>query len=499
MNSLDRLIGWASPERAARRLAFRQAIEIKVRSYDAARRDNRTMSWQAGGASANAEIIGAEETVRNRARSLVRDNGYAGQIVETIADHIVGTGIVSAPTGLKGRNRERVGQAYTAWTENCDYDGDQDYNGLLWTATRAMAESGACFIRLRRVEFDSSVSVAPLQLQLLEPDFLDSMKAGTTEVGGIIDRGIEYDAQGRKVAYWLYEHHPGDVAQWRVNRLKSNRVPVGEVIYLYDKLRPGQDRGMSALAPAVMTLRDLDGYFEAELVRKRMEACLAGFITSDDESGFVIGEEDTHLKSGMTKVEKFQPGMITRLRHGEDIKIAQPSNAQGVGEFALLHLREAAAAAGVMYEHATGDFSNVNYSSWRAGHHGFRRRMERKQWHLVIHKACRPIVAGFTASARAADLLPAQSFGWRHTPPGFISVDPVKDAKADLANLEMGKVTLAELVEREGYDYIEHLARFADGLREADAALGEGVMFDGDPRKVRNMGNNSNAGQDPAN
>lgn len=497
MNSLDRLIGWASPERAARRIAFRHAIEINARAYDAARRDNRTLSWQAGGSSANAEIIGAEETVRNRARSLVRDNGYAGQIVETIADHIVGTGIVSAPTGLKGRNRKIAGQAYTDWTENCDFDGDHDFHGLLWAGVRAMAESGACFIRLRRVQFDASVKIAPLQLQLLEPDFLDPLKNGTTASGGLIDRGIEYDAQGRKVAYWLYEHHPGDVAQYRSWSLKSNRVPADEVIYLYDKLRPGQDRGMSALAPAVMTLRDLDGYFEAELVRKRMEACLAGFITSDEESGFSIGEADITPGSSGAKIEKFVPGMITRLKHGESITVAQPSHAEGVGEFALLHLREAAAAAGVMYEHATGDFSNVNYSSWRAGHHGFRRRMERKQWHLVIHKACRPIAARFTEAARAADLLPSQAFGWRHTPPGFISVDPIKDAKADLLNLEMGKVTLAELVEERGFDYVEHLAKLVDGLKVADEHLPEGAMFDGDPRKPRAA--NNQAGLPPEN
>src|SRR5205085_1114104 len=107
---------------------------------------------------------------------------------------------------------------------------------------------------------------------------------------------------------------------------------------------------------------------------------------------------------------------------------------------------EAAAAAGVMYEQATGDFSNVNYSSWRAGNHGFRRRMERLQWLVVIHKACRPIVTRYREAAKAAQLLPVANFGWRWTPPGFISVDPYKDAQADLANLRMGKTTLSQLV-----------------------------------------------------
>jgi capsid protein len=149
-------------------------------------------------------------------------------------------------------------------------------------------------------------------------------------------------------------------------------------------------------------------------------------------------------------------------------------------------LRQAAAAAGVMYEHATGDFSNVNYSSWRAGHHGFRRRMERIQWLVVVHKLCRVIAQRYREAATAAQLLPVASFGWRWTPPGFISVDPYKDAQADLANLRMGKVTLSQLVEERGYDYLEFLGQYAEDLASVESTLGTGVMFDGDPRKQVN-------------
>lgn len=86
----------------------------------------------------------------------------------------------------------------------------------------------------------------------------------------------------------------------------------------------------------------------------------------------------------------------------------------------------------------------------------------------------------------AAGLLPAAIGSWRHTPPGFISVDPNKDAQADLANLRMGKVTLSELVEERGWDYVEHLDRVAADLEASDKVL-KGAMFDGDPRKVLNQ------------
>lgn len=483
MNLLERTIAWVSPETAARRIAFRRALDIQLRKYDAAKRDPKTASWNAGNGSANTEVGESEEIVRQRTRDLVRNNGYAAQIVSTISDHVVGTGIMGAPIGLKGRNLIKVNDDWQAWLNQCDHDQDSDFHGLMWLACNGMLESGAAIIRLRRQTFGRDAKVAPLRLQLLEPDFLDLSKYGRAEGSNYIDRGIEYDQDGRKVAYWLYDHHPGDVAQYRRRNYLSQRVPASEVIYLYQKLRPGQDRGMSVLAPAVMTLRDLQGYFEAELTRKRIESCLAGFITTEEPDGVALSErsDDDDVKYGV-QTERFRPGMLTRLRPGEDIKIATPANSQGVGEFAQAMLREAASAAGVMYEHATGDFSNVNYSSWRAGHHGFRRHMERLQWHVMIHRACRPIGAAYQEAALAAQMLPVSGFQWRWTPPGFISVDPYKDAQADLANLRMGKTTLSQLVEERGYDYAEHLTQYAADLAASDEALG-GAMFDGDPRK----------------
>lgn len=487
MNWLDTAIGWVAPETGARRIAARRAMQVHGRAYEAAKQDPRNAGWRTPSSDANAEVGASEEVVRNRSRDLYRNNGFATQIVDTYADHVVGTGIVGAPVGLKGRTAKKVSEGWRDWSEECDFEGDHDLNGLQWSAVKGMGESGAAIIRFRRQDFDSRTKIAPLRLQVLEPDFLDPLKVGTTNGGGYIDRGIEYDSDGRKVAYWLLPAHPGDVAQWRSKSLVSSRVPANEVVYLYNKLRPGQDRGMPILAPAVTTLQDLRGYMEAELVRKRVASCQVGFIQTPDDADFTMGTDPETGKALSVKfgrqVEKFEPGMFTRGRPGEQITYNTPPNAPGVTEAAQLYLRQAAAGAGVMYEHATGDFSTVNYSSWRAGHHGFRRRMERIQWLVVVHKLCRVIAQRYREAALAAQLLPVASFGWRWTPPGFISVDPYKDAQADLANLRMGKVTLSQLVEERGYDYLEFLGQYAEDLAAVESTIGEGVMFDGDPRK----------------
>lgn len=486
MNWIDRAVSAWNPVAGVRRLAARRALSEHSRAYDAARRDHRTASWQATGNSANAEVGAAEELVRNRSRDLIRNNGWALQIVETFADHVVGTGIVTAPTGLKGRNLKRAQQLWADFAENCDFDGDQDLNGLMWSAVKCMAESGSAIIRFRRVAFDARTTTVPLRLQLIEPDFIDVMKNGTTADGGWIDRGIEYDGKGRRVAIWLLERHPGDAAMWRSWSMQSERVPAEELVYLFNKLRPGQDRGMPLLAPAIIPLQDLKGYFDAELVRKRIGACMVGVIYSTEEGSVQIGAKPGQKPTYGPQTQKMEPGLFTRLLPGESINFNSLPADTGFDAVSTQFLRQSAAAAGVMYEHATGDFSRVNYSSWRAGHHGFRRRMERIQWNVVIHMLCRPIAARFNEAAVAAQMVAAAPT-WRHTPPGFISVDPYKDAQADLLNLRIGKVSLAQLVEERGYDYVEFLMSYAEGLKQADEAfadLGDNVMFDGDPRKA---------------
>lgn len=494
-NILDQLIGWFDPQAGARRLAARRAISLQVRAYAAGGRDQRTMGWHTPGTSGTAEAMGAAD-VRARVRALMRDNGYAVKALNSLVDHVVGTGILGTPKG------KRAQQLWAEWQEQADFDGHHDWHGLQALAIRAMFTDGDVLIVRRRVGFGANVAVVPLKIQVLEADYLDTSKNERLAGGGEVDRGIEYDSEGRKVAYWLFRTHPGDVTLRLRDGWKSDRVDAADVIQLFDRVRPGQDRGVSTFAPAVMTFHELAGYLEAERVRKRIESCLAGFITTDDENISVSaeGEVDDKAKPGVL-VEKFMPGMLMRLRSGEEVTLTTPTAASGIGEFTTVQLREIAAGAGVMYEMLTGDFSNVNYSSWRAGNHGFQRRIESWQWLLAVPLLCARVARWWNEAALSAQLqVKPATFSWE--PPGFVSVDPYKDAQADLMNLRNGTVLPSELVARRGWNYIEFLAQYAQDLAEADKAFADlgFAQFDGDPRKVKGQQNvaGNDAGAQPA-
>ncbi|WP_163070242.1 phage portal protein, partial [Acinetobacter nosocomialis] len=74
-------------------------------------------------------------------------------------------------------------------------------------------EAGECLVR-RRKRFSSDGLPVPMQLQVLEADFLDEARSGKNGKNEII-QGVEFDPVGRRVAYWLFDEHPGSALAMR--------------------------------------------------------------------------------------------------------------------------------------------------------------------------------------------------------------------------------------------------------------------------------------------
>ncbi len=105
--------------------------------------------------------------------------------------------------------------------------------------------------------------------------------------------------------------------------IASVRVPADSVIHLFKRDRV-QQRGVPWGAPVMRALRDLDDWTNAELVRKKTEACLVGIVMGADEAdqGVAPAVVDADGKT----IEQFEPGLIAYARGGKDIKFNQPVN-----------------------------------------------------------------------------------------------------------------------------------------------------------------------------
>ncbi len=87
----------------------------------------------------------------------------------------------------------------------------------------------------------------------------------------------------------------------------------------------------------IRSLRDLDDYEVAELVRKKTEACVTAIVFGDDEAQ--QGIAPSVVDADGNRVEQFEPGLIAYARAARTSASNQPAATVGYGEYkrASLH------------------------------------------------------------------------------------------------------------------------------------------------------------------
>ncbi len=507
MNLIDRTIEAVAPRYALRRMQARAALTLTQDylerhaerfSYDGSSAGRRAHGWYAPSSDANVELMGSLVWLRNRSRDLVRNNPYAVKATEELVGNGVGTGIVpQSKTGNTSIDKI-IDAEWPFFVEACDTPQRLDFYGMQALVMRTMAESGESIVRFRPRLAQDNLRV-PLQLQLLEADFLDHARTMGT-VNGSVMQGVQFDLLGRRVAYWIFTYHPGGVLVLNPRGgILSQPVPADQILHTYRVLRPGQIRGVPWLTPVMLALRDLDDYADAERVRKKIEACVVAMITQPEgiEGSWLGFKGNDPLTTH--PVESFQPGMTAYLKPGEDVKFNNPQALGGYREYKTTELEEIAAGLGLPYELMTGDLSKVNYSSWRGGQLGFRNTIENYRWLTLIPMFCMPVrrrvidtlVMLGKIPARVVDDPAINLYATQWTAPRFESVDPVKDAEAALKDIRMGRITWFEAVLANGYDPNAQLAQIALFNKLVDKFE---IILDCDPRNTTLRGQEQPAG-----
>lgn len=482
MNYLDRFIGFIDPRAGARRLQARHAMNViddKVRRYDAAGHGRRFNDWKGGTVSANRETEASLQRLIGRSRSLDQNNPYAKRAVERIADNVVGIGI--RPTF--GKSVVKVRKAWEAWAEGdskeCDFDGRMNFYGLQWLAMRTVAESGSAFIRKRRTAGNKK-SLIPIQMQILEPDIIDTSKNYEHTDGGFAMQGIEFDSTGRRRGYWMYDRYPSENVGMR-SSMESKLVPASDVIHVYQVERPGQVHGVPFGVQAFLRLKDFDDFEDAELIRQKIAACFSVFITESVDS--IAGTTGTGKKGELA--ERVEPGTINRLNPGETVSFTNPPAKDGIAEYSKQVLRGIAAAYGTTYESLTGDMSNVNFSSGRMGWLESQRMYNRYQFQMFIPTFCSEAFGWFMEGAKVGMVYSKDDLTASWTPPRREMIDPQKEIAALNSAVRSGFQDWGEAVTELGYDPETVLEKIDKWNKAFDA---KGIILDVDPRYIDNAG-----------
>lgn len=489
LNLIERAIASISPEWGVRRLSAKFALEHSrnlVRGFDGARRDRRTANWRASGGSAASELAPALDTLRKRSRDMIANNEWAKNAKRKMEAHVVGTGFQPRPIEGSAASKKRAREIWRIFSENCDPQGLADFGAIQSRQVGEVFEGGACFVRwyLRPPDWNMRV---PLQCEVLEHEHLDTNK---TEIRGdnVIVNGVEFDNYGRRVAYWLFKHHPGDYSSLQRARYLSERVPASEVDHIFRIDRPGQVTGVPWLAPTMLRLRDVADFEEARLIQQKIAACLTVFVRKTGGAGTLA---DIKKDAEGRRIEKLSPGMIGYLGADEEIQTVNPPIAQGEDEYLVRQMHASAAGIGLTHSQLTGDLRQVNFSSLREGKLDFWATLDQIQHHMVTPQSARPAWRRCMAAAAGRGHAVSANTRAEFTPPKRPWVDPLKDVKAEGEELSFGLESWAEKVAARGYDPEELLETLIKQRADLEKA---GIVF-AKPPGIPDQGN-SNAATD---
>lgn len=436
--------------------------KINASAFEGASSARRLASWRAQRIGPNSALFDSLETLRDRARDAERQNPYAAAIVDSLTANEIGTGIRPVFQHPDAAVNQLLTERFDSWAKRSDWDQNLSFWGQQDLARRTEIVAGECLCRLL-VDEMANRGENPLRLELLEPDHLPLMHAVAPEGlpdGHSVRYGIEFDARGRRVAYYLHQNHPDETVFG--GPLDLIRIPAADIIHLFTPRRPKQQRGVSKMAPVLIRLWLLDQYDDAELVRKNLAAKLTGFITSpvpDDDARPMVGDR-RDVASSVSDAD-MEPGTFQELDPGEDVKLAEVDDVGGgYSSFTDVQHRACGVGVGLASFQVSGNLGDFNFSSMRGGLNEMRRKSEQAQYRFVAAFCDRvlerwlrfeALVGGIDRVDYVTNRRSYEDVRW--ITPGWPSVDPLKDALAIEKLLELGLTSRAAAIAETGEDH----------------------------------------------
>lgn len=416
--------------------------------YDAASttEDNRR-HWAA------ADLLSADaannprvrSVLRSRARYEVANNSYARGIILTIANDCIGTGPRLQVLSDDDTANRLIEQEFTLWADSVSLAEK------LRTMRMSRAESGEVFAMLvANPKIDSSVK---LDMRLIEADQVTTPHRVRQDAGVPATDGIVFDEHGNPAEYHVLKQHPGDnAARWT---LDFDRVPARSMIHYFRPDRPGQNRGIPEITPALPLFAQLRRYTLAVLAAAETAADFAAVLYTDAPAN---GEAQEVEPMDLVELER---RMATVLPGGwklGQIQAEQP--ATSYGEFKREILNEIARCLNMPFNVACGNSSGYNYASGRLDHQTYYKSIRVDQDQLALVVLDRVLRAWLDEAILISDFLPrwmrtlafrdlAHQWFWD----GQEHVDPAKEATAQATRLANYTTTLAYEYARQGRDW----------------------------------------------
>jgi lambda family phage portal protein len=432
------------------------------------------------------EILTADYwTLRARSAQLFRTNVYARGICRRIVTNAINTGLA-----LESLPDEKIlgfdEDALHGWTDDvenrfdlwsyspalCDYRGQQSFGALQAAAKLAALVSGDVLCVLHQDAVTGLPKVRLVDGARVQSPFGVGPNEPSIPAGHVIRHGVELDAQGRHVAFWIVT--ADEKLERRVERLPAMGTTgrrVAWLVYGTDKLLDDV-RGEPILSLVLQSLREIDRYRDSVQRKAAVNSILAMFVKKDQE---VMGSRPLTggaVVRGVSTVASAQPGGTKRTYNFTEMipgavldelapgETPQPFSSQGTdqafGEFERAIISAIAWALELPPEILTLSFSS-NYSASQAAIQELRLTLQ--PWRQDFADAfTQPIYVEWLISEVLAGRIKADGLleSWRD-PSLFVefaawtgadwtgaikpSIDPVKTAEGYTKLIEQGLIT----------------------------------------------------------
>jgi lambda family phage portal protein len=458
-----------------RQEARRAVVKSERRDFTAASMGRLTGGWNSRNLSVNADLYRALDTLRARSRDLCNNNDYAKRFLGMVAANVVGgTGVVmqariyDAPQRPDKMANAAVESAWDRWGArgSCEVSGRIGWRDLQELVIKACARDGEALVRI--IRGSSAGNPFGFALQILDADRIDTQLIRAPQGGqNEIKMGVEIDAFGRAVAYWLRPYHPGEMFLVDGARVASHtRVPASEVIHVFDPERPEQLRGMPWMHAAMTRLNNLGGYEEAAVIAARVGASKMGFFETPDG----VAPDPDEDEEGVP-FQEVEPGQFGVLPAGTKFNAFNPDYPHQMYEqFVKACLRGVSSGLGVAYHALANDLTSVSFSSIRSG-----TLEERDQWMSIqawfVEAFLEPVYREWLAAAlafgqvklengaalSASKIEKFSAHAWQ--PRRWQWVDPLKDMETRVLAIEQGLTSRQAVCAELGTDFEDVLVQ----------------------------------------
>ncbi|MEX0715433.1 MAG: phage portal protein, partial [Planctomycetaceae bacterium] len=369
----------------------------------------------------------------------------------TLANDIVGTGPRLQLLTPDSEANNRIEEAFAAWARAVALPE------RLRTMRMAEAQDGETFALL--TSNPRLATPVQLDLRLVEADQVTTPELRTNGESAI--DGIVFDGAGNPIEYHVLRKHPGEAGG---RALEYDHIPADSMIHLFRPDRPGQNRGIPEITPALPLFAMLRDYSLATLDAAKAAAYYAGIIYTDSPAN---GESDS--VEPLDPIELDRNTLLT-MPGGWKMSQLRAEHPSGTyAEFKREILNEIARSLNMPFNVAAGNSASYNYASGRLDHQTYFKSIRIDQSRIESVVLDRLLAAWFDEAALVAGLLPSglgPFAGWSHQWfwDGHEHVDPLKEANAQATRLASHTTTLAEEYARKGQDWEAQLRQRAKEL-----------------------------------